>query len=415
MGFFILLAIIFLIEIYAFQGFKVVINSMESAAWRMAANWAYWLISILLLTISLFGLYFYRKNLQFPELSKWTLNIFISIFITKIIFILFVFSEDVYRFVFGIGRKMVGQESDGFLPERRLFFNQLGLLVASVPFVSFLYGITKGKYHFKIHTVSIEFEDLPEEFDGFRIAQFSDFHSGSFDNHEEVARGLQMLQAQNCDLIVFTGDLVNNKANEFLPYQKLFKDLSAPFGKYSILGNHDYGDYTSWPSPSDKQNNFDQLCRLHAELGFQLLRDEHNLIEIKGQSIAICGVENWGIGFGKRGNLAKALNGVDEEKFKILLSHDPSHWEHEVKMYPSKVQLCLSGHTHGAQMGVEIPGIKFSPVQFRYAHWAGLKEEGMRYHYINRGFGYLGFGGRVGIWPEITVLELKSKEKNVVG
>jgi len=409
MVFFFFFAILFLIEIYAFQGFRVVSNSIQSDTLRLMTNWTYWLLTIVLLIFTFYGIWQYRKTFQFPVLSKWTLNLFISFLVTKIVFIVFVFSEDIYRLVFGIGTKIMGTETSSFLPERRLFFNQLGLAVAAVPFVSFLYGITKGKYHFKVHKLSIEFDDLPEKFNGFTIAQISDFHSGSFDNHDEVERGIELLAEQKCDVIVFTGDLVNNKADEFEPYLDLFKNLSAPSGKYSILGNHDYGDYVSWPSPAEKQKNFDKLCNLHSQAGFKLLRDENVLIEKEGQSIAMSGVENWGLGFGKRGNLEKAMFGLPKDLFKILLSHDPTHWENEVKTSDHLVRLCLSGHTHGAQMGVEIPGVKFSPVQFRYPHWAGLKEENGRFHYINRGFGYLGFAGRVGIWPEITVIELKRK------
>lgn len=411
MVFLLFLTVLFLIEFYAFQGFRLVTGSFSGDILKLSLNWSYWLITSALLLFVVYGMFTYRKTHVFPVVSKWSINLFISIFVTKLIFIVFLLSEDLYRLVFGLGNRVFSDVGDSFIPERRLFMSQMGLAVASVPFISFLYGITKGKYNYKVHQLELFFDDLPASFDGFRIAQFSDFHSGSFDDVSEVKKGLEMLQDQNCDAIVFTGDLVNNTADEFEPYQDMFRQLSAPQGKYSILGNHDYGDYIAWDSADLKRQNLDKLCKMQKDAGFELLRDRNVRIEKDGESIYVCGVENWGIGFGKRGNLKKALENVPSGAFKFLLSHDPTHWENEVKNYPEQVGLCLSGHTHGAQMGVEIPGIKFSPVQFRYPHWAGLKKENGRYHYINRGFGFLGFAGRVGIWPEITVITLRSKKQ----
>lgn len=410
MFFFVFLAVLFLIEFYAFQGFKLVTGSFSGETLKISANWAYWIITSALLVFAVYGMMVYRKTQVFPVVSKWSVNLFISIFVTKLIFIVFLLSEDLYRLMFGLGNRVFSDAGESFIPERRLFLSQMGLAVASVPFVSFLYGITKGKYNFKVHQLELFFDDLPASFDGFRIAQFSDFHSGSFDDQSEVKKGLEILQSQNCDAIVFTGDLVNNVADEFKPYQEIFSRLHAPYGKYSILGNHDYGDYISWDSAELKRANLDKLCQMQKDSGFELLKDRNVRIVKGDEAIFMCGVENWGVGFGKRGNLNKAMDGIPAGAFKVLLSHDPTHWENEVKTHPEPVRLCLSGHTHGAQMGVEIPGIKFSPVQFRYPHWAGLKEEQGRYHYINRGFGFLGFAGRVGIWPEITVITLRSKK-----
>ena len=219
-----------------------------------------------------------------------------------------------------------------------------------------------------------------------------------------------MIKSLNADLIVFTGDLVNTFASEFDPWVADFKTLKAPYGQFSILGNHDYGEYTQWETEEAKQQNFEAVKAHHAKIDFKLLLDESVKIEKNGQSLRLLGVENWGVGFGKRGNLEKALHQVNASDFKILLSHDPTHWENEVKMHPQHIHLTLSGHTHGMQMGIEIPGFKWSPIQYRYPKWAGQYEEAGRNLYINRGFGVLGFRGRVGIWPEITEITLKKGE-----
>ena len=269
--------------------------------------------------------------------------------------------------------------------------------------------MVKGKYKYTVHRHTLYFDDLPKEFDGFTITQISDIHAGSFDDSDAVQRGIDLINKQKSDLFVFTGDLVNNEAKEIEPWINHFKQIEAAEGKYSILGNHDYGDYIRWNSIVDKVDNLTQLKAYHNEIGFHLLLDEQVSITRNGKSIKLMGVENWGVGFGKRGNLNKALNGTPIQDFKILLSHDPSHWNAEVKNHDSKIHLTLSGHTHGMQFGIEKFGIKWSPVKYRYAHWAGLLEENSRYLYVNRGFGFLGFSGRVGIWPEITVLELRSK------
>jgi predicted MPP superfamily phosphohydrolase len=265
----------------------------------------------------------------------------------------------------------------------------------------------KGKYDYKVHRTTLYFNDLPEAFDGFTITQLSDIHSGSFDNTEAMQRGIDLANAQKSDLFVFTGDLVNNAAWEIEPYIKNFGQLKAPYGQFSILGNHDYGDYIEWASEAEKAANLDKLKQHHKELGYRLLLDENVEIEKNGQKISLIGVQNWGKGFIQIGDLDKALRGVDKEAFKILLSHDPTHWEEKVRYNPTTIHLTLAGHTHGAQFGVEVAGFRWSPVQYRYLDWAGLVNEKNRYLYVNRGFGFLAFSGRLGIWPEITVITLK--------
>jgi len=271
------------------------------------------------------------------------------------------------------------------------------------------YGMLKGKYDFRLHKQTLFFDDLPEAFDGFTITQISDIHSGSFDNTEAVQRGIDLAKAQKSDLFVFTGDLVNDAAYEIEPYLSHFSQLKAPYGQFSILGNHDYGDYIEWNSDAEKAANLEKLKQHHKTLGYRLLLDENLALEKDGQKISLIGVQNWGRGFIQIGDLDKALKGVPEDAFKILLSHDPTHWEEKVRFHPTTIHLTLAGHTHGAQFGVEAAGLRWSPVQYRYLDWAGLANEKNRYLYVNRGFGFLAFSGRLGIWPEVTVITLRKK------
>ena len=283
----------------------------------------------------------------------------------------------------------------------------MAVLVAAVPFTGFLYAMLKGKYDFRVHRETLYFDDLPEAFDGFTITQLSDIHSGSFDDTAAVQRGIDLAKEQNSDLFVFTGDLVNNAAWEIEPYISRFAALKAPYGQFSILGNHDYGDYIEWKSRQEKADNLERLKAHHGTMGYRLLLDEHVTIEKDGRKIALIGVQNWGKGFIQIGDLDKALQGVDKETFKICLSHDPTHWEEKIRWHPANVHLTLSGHTHGAQFGVETDKFRWSPVEYRYLDWAGLANEKDRFLYVNRGFGFLAFSGRLGIWPEITVITLK--------
>ena len=294
---------------------------------------------------------------------------------------------------------------------RKEFIGKLGLGLAAIPFSSILYGIFKGKYNFKVIKTQIEFEDLPIDFDGFKILQISDLHSGSFDNFDKINYAVNLINEQEYDICLFTGDIVNTRATEFTPWVETFKALKTPkFGKFSVLGNHDYGEYLDWPSIKAKEDNFKAIKALHGQIDFKLLTNEHILLKKAESTIALVGVENWGKKFKKAGDLNKATSGLSSSDFKILMSHDPSHWEYEVKEHPINCHLTLSGHTHGLQFGIEIPGIiKWSPVQYVYKQWAGLYKHLNRYVYVNRGFGFHAFPGRVGIWPEISVIELKKK------
>lgn len=290
---------------------------------------------------------------------------------------------------------------------RNLHWVEFSTMLFILTILIFIYGMVRGKYAYRVIKHTLFFDDLPENFEGFTITQISDVHAGSFNNPKAIKRGIELINAQKSDLFVFTGDLVNNKASEIVPWMNDFSKIKAPYGQFSVLGNHDYGDYVKWESEENKRANLQQLKTYHAEMGYRLLLDEHVEIYKNGQKIILAGVENWGLGFGERGDLQKALRNVSPSDFKVLLSHDPSHWEAQVKQNTSKIQLTLAGHTHGMQFGIEAFGIKWSPVKYRYAHWAGVKSENGRYLNINRGFGFLGFSGRIGIWPEVTVIELR--------
>ncbi len=332
-----------------------------------------------------------------------------TMFIIKAIIIPFLFVGDLYRISEYAIKAFNGAET---LPERvasrRNFIKQASVIVAAIPFFSFLHGMTRGKYNFKVRNVQLSFKDLPKAFDGFKVAQFSDFHAGSFDSVSSVEYGLNLLQEQGADLILFTGDLVNQYAEEVDPYVDLFKTLDAPYGQYASLGNHDYG-YRDADSrtPENRQSIKDK----YAECNLNLLNNANVKLEKDNEHIRLVGVENWGVArfFPKKGDLNLALEGVADEDFTILMSHDPTHWDAEIKKHQKHIHLTLSGHTHGAQMGVELLGMKWSPGKYIYKRWAGLYENAKQYLYVNRGFGMLeGFSFRVGIYPEITVFELKN-------
>ncbi|WP_226389051.1 metallophosphoesterase [Penaeicola halotolerans] len=404
--FFILAVFLFLIDYYVFQGIKTLTSTLNPFA-RNVIHVGHWLGYFILLAAVIYAFLSIGPDRQFSTFSKWAFNTFLTLVVTKLVFILVLFGEDMFRLVETAWNSYQKPKADNWMPERRKFVSQVGLALAAIPFSSFLYGVTKGKYNYKVIRETISFKDLPEAFDGFTITQISDVHSGSFDDPEEVKRGINLIKEANSDLFVFTGDIVNNVATEIEPYIDAFSEIKAPYGQFSILGNHDYGDYVAWNSEAEKKANLDRLKSNHAKMDFRLLLDENIKIEKDGQHIQLLGVENWGKGFGERGKLHKALADTSHTDFKVLLSHDPSHWDEQVKNNPNPIHLTLSGHTHGMQFGIEIPGFRWSPSKYRYPNWAGLAKHADRYLYVNRGFGFLGFSGRVGIWPEITVITLK--------
>lgn len=343
--------------------------------------------------------------------KSYAFGLLLAMLTFKAIIIFFLVSEDVIRFFAGTYHRLFGGSQEFSLPSRRRFISMVALGIAALPFSALLYGMYKGKYNFRVLKYELEFDDLPLGFDGYRITQISDVHSGSFDNRRKIEYGISLINEQESDVILFTGDMVNNKAEEMLPWKELFTQLRAKDGKYSVLGNHDYGDYVEWESEEAKEQNLEALKKLQRDMGFDLLLNEHRFLEREGDRLALIGVENWGRGgFKKAGDLDKATREVDAKEFKILMSHDPSHWEDIVLKAPEHYHLTLSGHTHGMQFGIEIPGwVKWSPVKWRYKYWAGVYEELGQMINVNRGFGFLGYPGRVGIWPEITVITLKKR------
>ncbi|MCB0382656.1 MAG: metallophosphoesterase [Psychroserpens sp.] len=391
-----------LFTIYGFQAIKTVTK----------LNWLHYLFVIVAVLVA--GNFIYQFSIGtegrvLNPAKSYAFGILLAFMSLNLVLVPILIGEDIIRVFLGLYDKLFATKETFYLPSRRKFISTIALGIAAIPFTSLLYGMYKGKYRFRVLDYVLHFEDLPEAFDGYKITQISDIHSGSFDNREKIEYGVNLINKQESDVIMFTGDLVNNKASEMLPWKDLFSSLKANDGVFSVLGNHDYGDYVSWDSEQEKAKNLDDLKALQKEMGYNLLLNESHFLERDGQRIAIVGVENWGKGgFKKAGDLKKAAAKVNSEDFKILLSHDPSHWEAQVINDDYHYHLTLSGHTHGMQFGIEIPGwIKWSPVKWRYKQWAGIYEELGQYINVNRGFGYLGYPGRVGIWPEVTVITLK--------
>jgi hypothetical protein len=404
----IFLVVFVIMDVYAFQAFKTVTKN----------NWLqilYWLLTVLVVGSFIYHYYGFNRRDGFTHAHAYAFGFFIALLVPKMILLIVMFSEDLFRIPLAIYRFFIEGESakGNYFSARRQFVSQIALGLAAIPLASIIYGIYRGKYNYKVLKYTLHFEDLPESFDGYKLTQISDIHSGSFDNMDKVKYAVDLINEQDSDVILFTGDIVNNKTDELIPYVDVFNKLMAKDGLYSVLGNHDYGDYVSWDSDEAKDQNLEDLKTLQKEIGFDLLLNESRYLEKNGERIALVGVENWGAGgFKKAGDLKRAAAGIHKDDFKILMSHDPSHWEKEVIQDDYNYHLTLSGHTHGMQFGIEIPGwFKWSPVKWRYKYWAGIYEEMGQYINVNRGFGYLAFPGRVGIWPEITVIELKKGTK----
>ena len=392
--------IYFLLTFYASRSLK----TLKVPRW---VEWLFWLITIGVV-IHLLYHWFCRGKVVWSAPQQYAVAGLLTWLIICLFVTLPLLLEDITRLIKAIFRKPTNAPR---IPSRRKFVSTLGWGLAAIPFASILYSIFKGKYISKVWKYTLYFDNLPKAFDGYRITQISDIHCGSFDNYEKIRYGVELINSQKSDVILFTGDLVNNLANEVHNWKSLFATLQAPDGVFSIMGNHDYGDYSSWETPEAKQQNLEHLFQLQKQMGWQLLLNEHCYLERNGEKIALIGVENWGHGrFSKYGDLNKAMEGVNTEDFKILMSHDPTHWQEIVLPENKDIQLTFSGHTHGMQCGIEIPGwLKWSPSQYIYKYWGGMYEEDGKYLNVNRGFGYHAFPGRLGVWPEITVIELKTK------
>lgn len=376
----------------------------------------YWIFNFGILTIAIAGFTLNRflEN-DLIRMNLYLFGIFVAFLFTKIIIAIFLLIEDSIRVPRSLVKKYTSDKTQptdktGLLIPRRKFISQSILAFATIPFGGFIYGMVKGRYDFKIHRETIFFDDLPQAFDGVTITQISDLHIGSWDHFSkpQLEYMVDELNALESDFVCFTGDIVNSRADEMDGWYDTFKKINARIGKFSILGNHDYGDYVNWKSEAKRIQNLENVKNIHPKIGFQLLLNEKVSMERNGEYLHFAGIENWGAGdFPKLGDLDKAASGLSEKDFIVLLSHDPTFWEAHALKHASKPQLTLSGHTHGFQMGVEVPGFRFSPSQWIYTQWAGIYQKGKQFIYVNRGLGTVGYPGRLGIWPEITQLTLR--------
>ena len=409
-GWWIIIAIMLLLDVYVFMTVRTVSQSSGEKT-KIVVYSIYWLVSATaIVTILLFPyVQWFQNNIIF---RNYIFAIIVGLFFAKIIASVFFLVDDLRRGAMWVMAKLFPKTGVDFVQEqnhisRSAFLSWTGLVFGGSLFTTLVYGFS-NKYNYRLKKIKLSFDNLPSSFKGLKIVQISDIHSGSFTDKPAVNRGVDMVLNAKADLILFTGDLVNDRADEMKDYIDVFNRIKAPMGVFSTLGNHDYGDYTSWPSAQAKMTNLERLKQIHAELGWRLLMDEHVILEKNNEQIALLGIQNWSAfgRFPKYGKMDKAYPGTEKYPFKILMSHDPSHWDAEVRVKYPDVDLMLSGHTHGMQFGVENPYFKWSPVQWFYKEWAGLYEEGKQKLYVNRGYGFIGYPGRVGILPEITLFEL---------
>ena len=396
-------AIFLAIDFYVFTGTKPLFSGSAAKNFRYI-YWSFFGLAVILLIVFQLVRYY---NLNERINSIIATSLFIT-YISKFILVLFLALDDLLRLVRWAVTKISSSSEVATDISRQDFIVKTGIAVAAVPAVALTYGVVAGAHDYRLRHVKVPIVNLPSSFHGLRIGQLSDIHSGSFFNKKAVMGGVEMLLKAKPDLVCFTGDLVNNRAVEMKDYQPIFSKVKAPLGVYSTLGNHDYGDYVPWPSPQAKAQNIADLKQVHAQMGWQLMMNENKVFTQGGDELALVGIENWGAKarFPKYGKMNEALKGTEGAATKILLSHDPSHWDAQVRPKYQEIDLMLAGHTHGMQFGIETPWFKWSPVQYVYEQWAGLYQKDHQQLYVNRGFGFLGFPGRVGIWPEVTILEL---------
>jgi len=402
-------AILLLIDVYAFQAIRTVTHQ-SSITLKRVVTITYWMITALSI-----GFIWYIAFFDFYSLPKWIrvymLSALFVFYIPKIVLNVFLLADDFIRlgrWIASLFASSATTASNTKAISRSTFLSQAGLLVSGFLLFQFIYGMVRTAYNYQVRNVKLPIKNLPDEFDGLKIVQVSDIHSGSFTSTHPLEEAVKLVNDQNADMIFFTGDLVNNRSDEALDFTDALSKMKAKHGVFSIFGNHDYGDYYTWPSEEAKADNLKLLEEIEAKLGWKLLRNENVLIGEEGNQLAIIGVDNWSSlrNFQRYGDLHKAVQGTENAKTKLLLSHDPTHWNGQVTKEFKDIAATFSGHTHGFQFGIEIPGLRWSPARYVYPQWAGLYKQNDQYLYVNRGIGFLAYNGRVGIPPEITVFEL---------
>ena len=409
MTFFLFVVFFLLVDLYLYQA-VLAVSADWSPVWRKLLRYGFWVPTVLCITALAWWMFGDPYRIT-SGTRNWILTGLFATYFSKVFGILFVLIDDLQRGVRWAASYFSGAEAQpigGKAIPRSEFLTKAAMIATAIPFGTMAYGIISGAHDYRIRRVRVNLPNLPASFDGMRIGHISDVHSGSFYNKTAVQGGVDMLMREKPDVVFFTGDLVNNQAVEMRDYVNVFDKVKAPLGVFSVTGNHDYGDYHDWTSQDAKRKNFRDLMAAHKQMGYQLLMNEHRFIREGSDRIAIIGNENWGgRGFAKYGKLAQAYNGTDDSPVKLLLSHDPSHWDLQVRTEFPEIDIMFSGHTHGFQFGVEIGDIKWSPSQYAYKQWSGLYQEGKQFLYVNRGFGYLGYPGRIGMPPELTIMELK--------
>ncbi len=406
--------IILVIDFYSFKGLKKIKLNLNRTSKRII-NYFFWTIPFVIITaLSFLFLFRAKTNPQNGMIYfHYFSGLFLLFYIPKLFFILFNFLDDLFHLGKLMATKFSGRKKNTTANNkisRSTFLTRVGIVIAGIPFLSIIYGIGWGRFDFIVRKSNLFFPNLPKKFNGFKIAQISDFHLGSFNNSvEKIEEVVELINKQNPDIILFTGDLVNNIASEVNQFLPTLSNLKAKYGMYSILGNHDYGEYVHWNSLTEKQKNIKKLIEIEEKIGFKVLLNSSSKIKIGKDSIFFIGVENWGLPpFPQYGNLSKALEGIESTEFKILLSHDPTHWDAQV-VEKTNINLTLSGHTHGAQFGIEIPGWRWSPINLRYKQWGGIYKKGKQIINVNTGIGFIGFPGRIGMPPEVGVITLTRK------
>ncbi|MEX1191637.1 MAG: metallophosphoesterase [Brumimicrobium sp.] len=408
-AFSVIIGILVILDVYTWQGIK---RTVKNRTVYLLFKWFIPLTTVLFIfgfVLNIFrgGQGIHNAHYLLNLITGFTFGVFIAKLIIATPFLI----EDLIRYSWFFISKLKSKKSTEIqIPSRRKFVRNISLSIAAIPLSGAIYAITRGKHNYVVKQIPLKFKNLPSAFNGLRIVQFTDFHAGSFGDYEAVEKGLSLINEQKPDLILFTGDLVNNRAVESKPFIKMLQKLEAPLGKFAVLGNHDYGEYMPFKNEKEKSDNFQQLKSIFDECGFNLLLNEHFIIKKGSEFINLLGVENWGKPpFPQYGNLDIATKGIEPNCFTILMSHDPDHWEYEARHHTQKFDLTLSGHTHGAQFGIDIPGWKWSPVKYRYKRWLGLYKENDQYLYVSKGFGFLGFPGRIGMSPEIVVFNLEKE------